>query len=75
MDDDGKIQDFAEVWVAANRSRAFSLMRYVSIVGTALGRRWEQHRGSAADRARSPVQLPPRSDMAIAESAVRSGGT
>jgi hypothetical protein len=70
---DEKMRDFAEVWVAANRSRALNLMRYVSTLGAAFLKRWEAHRESAADRA-TPIQVPARSDMAIAESAVRSGG-
>jgi hypothetical protein len=73
VNDDGKFQDFAEVWVGANRSRALILMRYASTVGAALVKRWEQHRASAANRA-TPIQLPARSDMAIAERGVRAGG-
>jgi hypothetical protein len=52
MNDDGKFQDFAEVWVGANRSRARILMRYVSIGAAALVKRWEQHAERAADRYR-----------------------
>jgi hypothetical protein len=73
VNDDVKTQDFAEVWVGANRSRALILMRYVSTVGAALLKRWEAHRASAADRA-TPIQVTARPDMAIAERAVRSGG-
>jgi hypothetical protein len=71
VNDDEKMRDFAEVWVAANRSRALNLMRYVSTLGAALLKRWKAHRGSAADRA-TPMQVRPH--MATAERAVRSGG-
>ena len=72
MSADGKFPDFAEVWAGANRSRALILMRYLSTVGAALGKRWEQQRGSAEDQAKA-IPVAARPDMAIAESAVRSG--
>jgi hypothetical protein len=73
LSDDAEFPDYAEVWVEANRSRARILTRYFSTLGAALLKRWEAHRGSAADRA-TPIQVPARPDMAIAERAVRSGG-
>jgi hypothetical protein len=73
VNDDEKMRDFAEVWVAANRSRALILMRYVSTLGAALAKRWKYTGASAAGGAKV-IQLPARSNMAIAERAVRSGG-
>jgi hypothetical protein len=69
---DGKFQDFAEVWVGANRSRALILMRYASTVGAALVKRWK-YIGEAPRKA-TPTQVSARPDMAIAERAIRSGG-
>jgi hypothetical protein len=67
---DGKIQDFAELWVGANRSRALILMQYIPIVGTALSKRVGK-----AWRKVAPIQLPTRPAGAIAERAVRSSRT
>jgi hypothetical protein len=72
VQDDGKIPDFAEVWVGANRSRTLILMRYASTVRAALVKRWK-HIGEAQRKA-TPIQLAARSDMAIAERAVCSSG-
>jgi hypothetical protein len=72
LNDDGEIQDFAQVWIGANRSRALILMRYVTAAAAALLERWKHHGGSAADRG-MPGPLPGRPDMAIAERTARSG--
>jgi hypothetical protein len=49
---DGKIQDFAELWVGANRSRALILMQYIPDRGySAVEARWEGVAQSGTDTA------------------------
>jgi hypothetical protein len=72
LSDDGELSDFAEVWVEANRSRALILWQYFSGVVAALAQRSKHQEASLADEAK-PGLLPGRTDMAIVESAGRSG--
>jgi hypothetical protein len=71
LNDDGEMQDFAQVWIGANRSRALILMRYVTTAAAALLESWKHHGGSAANSGMQGT-LPGRPDMAIAERTVRS---